>query len=355
MANTVKHALQDLARESGSDWLGQMAVWLGNLDGEVETGIPGRYYARQANGQVITVKNAALVPPLFDLHVLVRRSRIQPNIWQITEVIEDYTTPAGGGLISHHHEQHEEAGSDRLSLDRKQIKQLTCRVSGTWEVAVFGAVVATASGVAIIENQLLDLSSYVVATGAKYVSIETDDEGELSLNEGTPFSSPEVGTELDIPAPDPGKYILAYVLFYEGQTELSDENIRVIMPLPLVGKTSGIQISEAAADSPIAGDLWGFWDTVDEELKAIEWEALRLLFMDVAPAHEHGLARWNGAAGQTTFDLPDLASQVESVMINGLEEDPFVYSLSSDGSQIVLDTGLASSSTVTAHYILLST
>jgi hypothetical protein len=66
----------------------------------------------------------------------------------------------------------------------------------------------------------------------------------------------------------------------------------------------------------------------------------------------HGLARWNGASGQTTFDLPDVWEAVDSVMINGLEEDPLVYSLATNRAQIVLDTALSSASTVTAHGII---
>lgn len=273
----VKRALINLAREHGSDWLGEMGAWLGNLDGVVETGTAGQYYARIASGQVVTAKNAAFVPPIFDLHVLIRRSRIQPNIWQITEVIEDYNVPAAQGLIPLHAEQHEEQGSDRLALDRKQIIQLTCRVSDTWEVTVYGATVPTASGIALIENQTVDLSSYVVTTGAKFVSIETDDDGILSVHEGAVFAAPQVATVSDIPVPDPGKYMLAYVLFYEGQTELLDSLIRVPMPLAIIPKSAGLQLSEAPADTPQSGDLFFFWDPADEAVKSIAWEDLETL------------------------------------------------------------------------------
>lgn len=371
MANEVRSALIDLAREHGSDWIGEMAVWLGNLDGVVDTGVSGKYYARQANGQVITVSNAAKVAPIFDLHVLVRRSRIQPNIWQITEVIEDYSDPAEQGLIAHHAEQHEEEGSDRIMIDRKQVKQLSVRVSGTWDVNLYGATVPTATGIALVDNQTIDLSSYAISAGAKYVSIEVDDSGTVSIHEGAVFASPSAATVDDIPVPDPGKYLLAYVLFYEGQEELVDDNIRVPMPLPIIGKSSGLQISEADPDTPDDADLFGFWDVTDEELKSIEWIDLVALLTAIfdllyeplggggsgsggASGHLHGLARWNGASGQTTFDLPDVAEYIDSIMINGLEEDPLVYTLSSDRTQIVLDTALSSDSNVIAHYVIAS-
>jgi hypothetical protein len=386
--NPVKRALIEIAEDFGSDWIGKQAVWLGDLEGVVETGVPGEYYARQANGQVITVVNMAKVAPIFDLHVLVRRSRIQPGVWQITEIIEDYNTPAAQGLITNHHEQHEEEGSDRVNIDRKQIIQLTCRVSSTWAVTIYGATVPTQTGIALIDNQIVDLSSYVIGAGAKYVSIEVDDSGTLSVHDGSLFGAPELGAVSDIPIPDPGKYMLAYILFYAGQGELTDANIRVPMPLPIIPKPSGLQVSEADPDTPASGDLFGFWDIVDETLKSITWAGIvaaltaifDLLYLGDAPsdgslygrkdsawevieldpvsgsgtAPDHGLARWAGAASETVFELPDLASALLSVKINGLEEDPIVYSLSSNGSQIILDTGLASASTVTALYIIKS-
>jgi predicted GH43/DUF377 family glycosyl hydrolase len=67
--------------------------------------------------------------------------------------------------------------------------------------------------------------------------------------------------------------------------------------------------------------------------------------------HLHGLARWLSSGG-TTFDLPDIAEYVESVALNGLEEDPTLYSLSSDRTQIVFDSATTAADVVTAHYVL---
>jgi hypothetical protein len=364
MPKETKRDFRRYVRKTGSDWLNEQPVRLGNDSGVVETGIPGRYYARQFNGAVITVTNSVHAPPDFDLHVLVRRSKFQPNIWQITEILEDYDDPATGGRLAYHHEQHEEAGPDRLALDRKQIKQLSIRVSGTWKVFLYGAAVTTPAGIVLIPNQELDLSSYVITAGAKYISIETDEDGTISINDGTPVDSPLLLTVADIPPPDPGKYLLGFVLFYDGQPGLSDVNIRVPMPLSSIPAGTGTQIGDAPADTPGPSDLFGFWDIVDELLKSITWEdLLNLLEGEFAPlihdheggggsGHVHGLARWNGASGQDTFDLPDVAEYLESVTLNGLDEDPFGYSLSSDGTQILFEDPLSSDTLVIAHYVI---
>src|SRR5688572_2943756 len=117
--------IEKRVREIGSDWIGEQVVRLGDYSEAVSTGTPGQYFARQMNGRVITVINAIATAPRFDKRVLVRRSKIQPNIWKIAEVLEDYIDPIDEGQVAYHHEQHEEQGSDRLTIDRKQVKQLS--------------------------------------------------------------------------------------------------------------------------------------------------------------------------------------------------------------------------------------
>lgn len=69
-------------------------------------------------------------------------------------------------------------------------------------------------------------------------------------------------------------------------------------------------------------------------------------------AQLHGLMRWEASTGQTTFDLPDLAEYVDSVMDNGVELDPLNYSLSADRAQIVTASGITVAHIVTAHYVV---
>jgi hypothetical protein len=68
--------------------------------------------------------------------------------------------------------------------------------------------------------------------------------------------------------------------------------------------------------------------------------------------HEHGIMRWDGAIGQTTFDLPDYSDFLDSVSIGGIDEDPLVYSLSAYGDQVILDNALVTATTVIARYQL---
>jgi hypothetical protein len=411
MAKSIKQLIRRDIDTYGAEWIDRQPVLLGDYTATVQTGVPGVLYARQYNGKVIEVYNFANVPPTFDLHVIVGRKKTLPTTWQIIEVRETYLSPAGGGQIGYHHEQHEFPNGDTVWSDRKQILPLTVLVQDAagFVVQVFGSVVHTATGIHKIPTQLVDLSSYVVTSGAKFVSIETDDDGVLTVNDGVAFGAPEIATDADIPVPDPGKYLIAFVLLHEGQTELADDEIRVPFPLGVIAKTSGLQIDEAAADTPLDADEFGFWDVVDSVLKKITWANIKATLKtyfdtlyaalghshsipdasvipytpadvtdwdgDVDPGdvdnaldqladrittgggagagggHSHGLARWLSSGG-TTFDLPDIAEYLESVSLNGLEEDPLLFSLSADRTQIVFDSATTATDVVTAHYVL---
>lgn len=255
-------------QEIGSEFLGWQVVRLGNYEEIVESGTPGRYFARQYNGDVIEVVNTARASPRFDLHVLVRRTKTQPNVWKIIEVLEDYTDPAEEGELGYHHKQHEEDGPDRLALHRKQIKQLSCRVSGTWAVRVYGATIITPNGVQVVNTKTINLASYVVTIGAKFVTIQTDEDGALSVVDGTPFGSPGIATRANIPLPSADHFMIAYILLYEGQTALQDKDIQV--PIPLAGGAGGAGgVEEAPNDGEIYGRRNEAWEIIPETINTV--------------------------------------------------------------------------------------
>jgi hypothetical protein len=215
---TIRQRLTKLIDERAGEWLDEQVVWLGDYDQTVLTDTAGMFSARQVNGKVIKVYNSAHVPPTFDLQVKVGRSKSLPNIWQIIAIRETYTEPAAGGELAYHHEQHEFPGGDTVWVDPKQILRLTVLVedAAAFIVRVIGSVIRTTSGIAQVNTQSVDLSSYVPATGAVFVTIQADDDGLLSVVEGDVFASPFIGTFADVPAPDADKYMIAFVLLHEG-------------------------------------------------------------------------------------------------------------------------------------------
>jgi len=302
-----KKLFDKLTEQRGDQWLEKIPAWLGDHTGQVSTGTPGLIFVRTAEGQVLTVFNN-IAPSEYNILVKIGRSKDQPHLWQVIERREVWSVPASSSVV-HHHQQHMFMAPDMVPIDRKQILALTVLVSdpANFIVRVYGSVVHTATGIRKIETEDIDLSSYVVTEGAKFVSIESDDDGVLTVHEGTAFDAPEIGTYADVPVPDPGKYLIAFVLLYDGQSQLSNNDIRVPFPLGVIAKGSGLQIDEAAADTPADGDKFGFWDIVDDALKSITWANIKATLKTYFDAEYSALGHVHDAADvtYTPADLTD--------------------------------------------------
>jgi len=289
--------------QKGDQWLERIPAWLGDHTGQVTTATVGMINVRTVEGQVLVVFNN-VAPAETDILVTIGRSKDQPQLWQVISRREVWNVPASSSVM-HHHEQHMFMAPDMVPIDRKQILQLSVMVynAAGFVVQVGGSYVHTPAGLAMISTQLLDLSSYVVTAGAKFISIEADDDGVLSVHEGVAFGAPEIGTISDIPAPDPGQYHVASVWFFEGQAALLNEHIRVPFPLGVIAKDGGLQISEADPDTPADGDKFGFWDVVDSVLKSITWANIKAtlktyfdtLYIEDAPSDGNQYARIDDA------------------------------------------------------------
>jgi hypothetical protein len=270
-----KSLFDGITFQRGDPWWEKVPAFIGKKDGTVETGTFGMIWVRDYSGQELQVfNNVAEAKP--NILVLIGRRKDQPNIWQVIGNREVWSVPANETL-THHHTQHEFMQPDMVMLDRRQIVQLSAIVSdaAAFKVQVYGAVVQTANGSVQIDNEELELSSYVPDGGAVYITIEFDDDGALSLHEGDNFGSPLLADISYYPQPDPGKYPTYVILLFEGQTELSDDDIKPILSLGGTGKSAGLQIHEADADTPLDADELGFWDIVDGILKKITWANIK--------------------------------------------------------------------------------
>lgn len=251
-------------------WLDLFPAVIGKSDGTILTGTNGLIHVRNIlNGQDLTVYNF-VVPNRFGLQVEVGRRVDQLGLWQVKGALETFDTPAGGTSVPYHAEQHQFPNGDTVYINRKQITALTVLVSDAagFIVRVYGAAVRTATGIAKISTQAVDLSTYVPATGAVFVSIESDDDGALTVNEGAGFASPAIATVADIPVPAVGKYMLAFILLWGGMEELKDDQIVVPMPLAmdysLFENINLDNLLDVNAPTPSAGDVLT-WDEIAEE------------------------------------------------------------------------------------------
>ncbi len=284
-------------------WLDVFDAVIGKVDGTIQTGVPGEIYVRNIlNGQALRVHNSATENKL-NLQVEVGRRVDESNKWQVKCERNSFAAPAGMGFIPFHFAQHVFPAADSGLFPRKQIRELSVIVADAegFIVQVYGGVPRTASGIVLITNQQIDLSSYLPDVGALYVNIEADNTGALSVNAGTAFDAVGLGTSADIPVPASGKYRVATVLLYEGLAALLDEHIYVPFPLEpdYAGVGAGSQIHAASADTPLAADEFGFYDVVDGVLKKIAWSDLLALVHD--EPHQYRQFTYTTSGGDLTF------------------------------------------------------
>lgn len=224
----------------GDQWLEKIPAFLGKKDGTVATDVYGVIWVRDMYGQELKVFNNNKVDLKPNMLVRIGRHKDEPNVWQVVSRREAWgDLPAGSG-IQYHHEQHEFMGPDMVMLDRRQISQLSVIVKdgAAFTVQFFGGMVRTAAGMKKISSQVVDLSSYVPTDGAIYANIEADNNGVLSVELGTPFAGPALGDVSYIATPAIGKYLMAVVRLYEGQSELSNDDIVVPMPMQVMGSSA---------------------------------------------------------------------------------------------------------------------
>lgn len=162
-----------------------------------------------------------------------------------------------------------------------QLPPLTVRVRSEGDslafiVTVEGAFARTMNLIQMIDNQTVDLSSYVPVSGARLVTIESNVTGTLSVNSGVTFAAPNMSALSDVPQPVAGKYPLAIALLYASQTALLNSNICPIAHLPpdYFSLDTGFQINAAPTGTPAGPDKFGFWSDADEVLKSVTWDEI---------------------------------------------------------------------------------
>lgn len=264
----IKDLFRRIAHREGEDWFEKQPAYTGKLDGiTVQSARPGMIWVRLVNGKELEVVNT-LAPGRFNVHVKIGRNRSRPDVWQVIETREPWDTLSTGGAIPYHHEQHMFNKEDMLPVDRRQILQASVMVKDpeNFIVRVVGDVRLTPNGNVKIYTQNVNVSAHVPSTGARYVSIESNNAGVLSVQAGTVFGAPGIATAANMPVPAAGKYTRAHILLFEGQTVLLNDHI--IIPAVDINPTSDIvqfldDLQDVDAPSPSDGQVLT-WDAYAE-------------------------------------------------------------------------------------------
>lgn len=194
--------------------------WLGDLSGLVSAG-GADVYVTLFNGEVLTVRNTRVAnvkryPVIVgyadksqDLEVL--------RMWVGKSETSPYSTP------NHASSSHTWPGYDTLWVRPEQFLP-GLAIPSTGFVIKFVGFVYFASGWKLIDNQDIDFSAQVPATGAKFLLCEVDSAGVVSFLASASVASREALTYADIPTPTVGKKPLFALKVYAGQASALKTN-----------------------------------------------------------------------------------------------------------------------------------
>jgi len=195
----------------------KFAAVLGNTSGVVSTGISGIVYATKFNGEVIRVINRRVPNEAFK-HVVIGYDPSYPGVLQVLRERTVFSTQDARVPAVPEHDHTYNSGMAHFVYDLTIIPFLVLPYSG-FTVQIFGGVFLKSDGsFGLLDNQTLDLSSYQPVSGAIWVTLEFDDDGDINVFESSAVNDKSLLTIANIyPA---SNYPLVAIQMYYDQTEL---------------------------------------------------------------------------------------------------------------------------------------
>lgn len=238
--NRVRKKLEQKILAGGLPYLERIPASLGNESGVVSAG-GNLVWVRVANGQTLKVVN--LIAPLeYNRRVFIGRTKIQPSVWQVLDVQWAYDNAGDRANIMYHHEQHEYPNPDTVFVRRDQFMPLLVLPGGGFNVRLFGDIIykPSMSAPVRVADEDIDLSSYAIASGARYVLLEITSAGEKNYVVGTTYGTlAELNTK-PLPTPTLESFPICAFIFYGGQTGLRRDSVeRTIIDLRVFTSDGG--------------------------------------------------------------------------------------------------------------------
>lgn len=205
---------------------------LGNYSYEVEVpSRPNYVYVRLA-GQVVSQVYNDRVNPVLDLQVYVGYDDEEPNLLQVLGVRSDLrrygTDDDNVAYMPAHHRTHEwmafpDGGNDVVFSELRQFMPLRpTPISTGVAINIYrGILLDVNKNLFYVTGAVVDLSSYIPATGSRFVYVGMDQSGIPSVTGGLIKDSLTLTFD-DAPNLIPGTYPMALVRLYGDQTKVEE-------------------------------------------------------------------------------------------------------------------------------------
>lgn len=196
---------------------------LGDENGTIYDSNDRRFvYVTVLNGQVIRAYNDRIYA---NRRLPVRVKKIE-GVYQILGYWQVYADNIESGTPAHA-DQHQYPNADTLFVKIDQFLQFLVLPTSGFNLQLYGGATFFKNTLIVLDNQTIDLSAYAISgTGAKYILIQCDLTGTISIVDGTTAASIDVLALSDAPLPDTDNFPIAYIRLYEGQTYIRRDNDR---------------------------------------------------------------------------------------------------------------------------------
>jgi hypothetical protein len=194
----------------------ELPAYLGNKSGVVKTNITGRVYVTLFNSAVMKVYNDR-VPNIYHRWVMLGYDKhskliyVKKSWFAYNEKFE--------ADVGEHAELHEWWNVDAIKVHGENIIPGLTVPDEDISVKIFSRPFYL-SGWHLFSTRTVDLSSHVPASGARFVLIEINTSGVVSILDGTTVSDRGALNYSDIPIPSVDKHLLSIVRLYAGQTRV---------------------------------------------------------------------------------------------------------------------------------------
>lgn len=352
----IKKVQKDVDAERNQPALRTLNAFLGDNNGVIQ------YYngkrleknyvvVRDPDGNLSIAYNRA-VPLNANTPIIVGYDPLKPNTFQVLGA-RDYTTAVPFSAIPGHHETHEWPSNDTVWVHGEQFLPGLLLANTGFVVKIYPFFFKKNDGYrGYIRGQNLDLTLYKPTLGAKAFTIAAGDDELLHVIEGNAVGSVGAIKQTDFPVIlDPTMHEIWGVQLYAGQAKIRQtDKKKDVFDFRGVGSGGGGMghiimdpLSTIIDQKPFLEFTGNGVSVANEGQKTI---------VSVQQTQQYGISRWSALAGEDTFDLTDYASEILSFCVNGQEEDPLLYTLSEDGSQVLLDYTLPHNSVLTSRYLL---
>jgi len=331
--NVVREFFKDMARVSKTE---EFFGFLGNRQGTVIADKYQNVWVLMFNGEVVKARNK-VSPLLPRTPVAVGYTKEDPKLLQVLRVLNVYDKPTAP-YIPPHSETHTWPGVDTVPVRAEQFLPGLAMPAGGMTVQYYGWYYNIDGDWYLANHQVFDLTDYIPASGAKWVSVEIDSAGAITYNESAAVGSRDLLGPSNLPSTPNTRVMLFAAKCYFGQQQVikTEYDTDLFDPRFVPGGANARTIVWGEISGTLA-DQADLQSALDEK-------------MDVVPVSENLTSQVDGVETHFTIDVGSAPPTIVAYL-NGLRQLQTDVTIDEDGLGFTLAEAPLETDTLEAEYL----